>query len=931
VYRGQPARPRHLNGNRQRTSNLGRLALARARARPPKRSRVGTWIATAFLVLIGFIFSAVLVAAAGTVTTLAFLDRMESELPDVSGFEQLDFAQPSIVYDRTGTIELARFQVERRRVVNYEDIPKVLLDATIAVEDRTFWENEGYDPNAIALAFLQNLTGESDRGASTITQQFVRARLLPEDVLEGDQWVRKIKEILQARNLTRAFPGEEGKQRILTAYLNQIYYGHNAYGIAAAAEVYFGVTDLRLLTPAQAAVLAGLPQAPDAYDLFKWAEPDPSGRLVVPTQSQNGEPLPPPVERRNFILRSLEEGHGHFIRLTTAQLDQALNEPIVLAPEQKIVFQAPHFVWYMKSQLDQLLADRAPVERGGYRIITTLDMNAQALAERYISAGTVLTNLSDAELDQQIDALGLQQDRGWIQSLHGKDIHNGALVALDARTGDIMAYVGSAGYYREDLASPQLDPKYDVAGSGYRQPGSAWKPIVYSAGFDAGTITPGTLLPDVTTEFARDWFPRDADQRERGPVLMRDALSYSLNIPTIKALDRIGVESVATLAQNMGITFPRGDRHLLQAGLAGAIGTAETNMVELTGAYGALANNGVLVEPRTILEIRDSQGNIVPSTGQNAPRQVVSQQTAWLMSNILKDSTDPLVNEIFGPRLEVVNGPVSELAPNGERRPAAAKTGTTNDLRDLSAYGYLPVEPDPNLPILVASVWMGNSDHSPPNGGDVQIIAADGPGRIWSSFVRDYTRNWPMAQFPAPPAGIVSSTIDMWSGGRPGPWTRDTRVEYFIEGTEPGGPREVDPPGILYRQMCGGWFVDLTKAEEGKPPRWLEADADWMERARHGVGRRGIHGSSTARLWGRTDWGGFIAPVDCLSAPTPTPPPIVQPPPGTPPAGGTPAPPEPTPKPDKTPKPDTPPPDQPTPTPTPAQAPQGRGPPLAAM
>ena len=273
------------------------------------------------------------------------------------------------------------------------------------------------------------------------------------------------------------------------------------------------------------------------------------------------------------------------------------------------------------------------------------------------------------------------------------------------------------GYYREDLASPQLDPKFDVAGRGYRQSGSAWKPLVYAAGFDAGTVTPGTLLLDVTTEFARDWFPRDADQKERGPVLMRDALTYSLNIPAIRALDRIGVETVATLASSLDISFPRGDRHLLQAGLAGAIGTAETNMVELTAAYGAMANNGVLVEPRTILEIQDSHGNIIPSAGQNAPRQVVSQQAAWLMTDILKDSTDPLVNNIFGPRLQIVNGVADPLVPGSDRRPAAAKTGTTNDLRDLSVYGYLPVQQDPNLPVIVASVWMGNSDHSPPLGG----------------------------------------------------------------------------------------------------------------------------------------------------------------------------------------------------------------------
>jgi peptidoglycan glycosyltransferase len=921
VYRGQPSRSRQRNGHRERKSNLGRLALARVRARPKPRSRLGTWIATSIASIFLILAFGAFTAVAGTATALAFLDRMESELPPVSGFESLDFAEPSVVYDRTGTIELARFQVERRQVVTYEEIPKILLDATIAVEDRTFWENEGFDPNAIAVAVVENLTNTSDRGASTITQQLVRARLLPQEVVEGDQTIRKIKEILQARNLTRAFPGEDGKQRIMTAYLNQIYYGHNAYGIAAAAQVYFGINDLKLLTPAQAALLAGMPQAPDTYDLFKWAEVDANGQLVVPTQSELGEALPPPVERRNFILRALEEGEGHFVRLTTAQLEQALNEPIVLHEEPPIIFKAPHFVWYMKSQVDRLLADRAPIERGGYRIITTLDMGAQDLGEKYISAGTVLTNMSEAAMEQQISIQGLDEDADWIRTLHGMDIHNGALVAIDARTGDILSYVGSAGYYRDDLASPQLDPKFDVAGRGYRQPGSAWKPIVYGAGFDHGVVTPGTLLLDVTTEFARDWFPRDADQKERGPVLMRDALTYSLNIPTIRALDRIGVETVANLASSMDISFPRGDRHLLQAGLAGAIGTAETNMVELTAAYGAMANNGVMVEPRTILEITDSDGNVVPST-QSAPRQVISQQAAWLMTDILKDSTDPLVNTIFGPRLQIVNGVPDPLIPGSDRRPAAAKTGTTNDLRDLSIYGYLPVHSDPSLPILVTSVWIGNSDHSPPNGGDVDIIAADGPGRIWASFLREYTRNWPIAQFPAPPSGIVSVEIDAWSGGRPGPWTWETRSEYFIEGTQPGAANEVDPPGLLYREMCGSWFIDLAKVEAGKPDRWLEADLNWMERARRGIRVRGPHGSTTAHLFGKQDWGGFIAPIDCSLAPTPTPRPVTPPPlPTGPPPGPTDnPPPQPTGQPQPTENP-------PPPDPTPTAAPQNGAPP----
>ena len=882
---------------------LRRLALTRVRAAPRGKSRLAQWVATGFALFFGLIALGSLAIVMAFATGLTFISQMESELPSVAGFEQLDFAEPSVVYDRTGTIELARFQLERRRVVSYEEIPKVLLDATIAVEDRSFWDNEGYDPNAIATAVLESVSGVRDRGASTITQQFVRARLLPQDVLEGDLMIRKVKEILQARNLTRAFPGDEGKQRILTAYLNQIYYGHQAYGVAAAAEVYFGVTDLKLLTPAQAALLAGLPQAPDTYDLYKWAERDPSGRVVVPIEPVAGGELAAPVERRNFILRALNEGYGNFIRLTDEQLDEALSEPIILKEPPPVVFQAPHFVWFMKDQLDALLSDRAPADRGGYTIITTLDMSAQGLAEKYVAAGTIVPNMSADLMLAEIDAQGLEEDQRWIEQLRGLDVRNGALVAMDARSGDILAYVGSAGYYRDDLASPQFDPKYDVAGQGYRQPGSAWKPIVYTAGFENRTLTPGTLLPDVITEFARGWFPRNADLRERGPVLMRDGLGYSLNIPTIKALDRVGVETVASLANQLGLTFARGERQLIGAGLAGALGTAETNMVELTSAYAALANGGVQEVPRTILEIRDSDGNVISATPDDAPRQVVSQQAAWLITDVLKDSTDPSVNRIFGPRLQIVNAVEDPLFPGSDRRAAAAKTGTTNDLRDLSVYGYLAPPADANAPHIVASVWMGNSDFSPPLGGDMALVAADGPGRVWSAFLRELSREWPNEAFPAPPPGIVSAEIDAWSGGAPGSWTNETRTEFFIEGTEPRSGSAVDRDGILYRQMCNRWWIDLTRAEQDRPQRWIDADIDWMARARRGTGVRGDTGGRTSYLFGEDSWGGQIIPVDCALAPPPTLPPPPTPSPSPPPSPTPALPPEQSPQPGVSPTP----------------------------
>ena len=910
MYRAQPRRIRPTNGHR-RYGNARRLALARVRARPRPRSRSGILPATALLALLAVVGSGVASVVAGGATAMAMLETMNNELPDVARFEELDYAQPSVVYDRTGTIELARFQVERRRVVAFEEIPAKVIDATIAVEDQTFWENEGYDANAIVAALAEYVTGTRERGASTITQQLVRARLLPQDVLEGDQWIRKTKEILQARRLTQAFPGREGKQRIITAYLNQIYYGHNSYGIAGAAEVYFGIDDLDQLTFAQAALLAGLPQAPNTYDLHKWAEADALGQLVVPTVAQSAERLPPPIERRNYILRNLYDlyrSQGNAGGMSAAELDQALNEPVVLEEETPLVYQAPHFVWHMKQQLDRLLADRASAERGGYRIITTLDWEAQQLAERHVRAATIHTKLSDAEFDAAIERDGLEADRRWLNALRDKDIHNGALVALDARTGEILGYVGSADYYRDDLESKKLNPKFDVAGRGYRQPGSAWKPIVYAAGFDAGQITPGTVLADVTTEFSRGWVPRDADRRERGPVLVRDAIGYSLNLPAIRALDRIGVPAVQELSERLGLTFPRGSQHLAEAGLPGAIGTVETNMLELTAAFGALANGGVFAEPRSILEIRDSNGELIYEAGAPATREAVSPAAAWLATDILKDSTDPEVNTIFGPRLQVAGG------PNGERRFAAAKTGTTNGMRDLSVYGYLGPPEDPAAPHIVAGVWLGNSDHSPPLGGDMPIIAADAPGRVWSSFLRDYAETWPNSPFPSPPAGVTAATIDAWSGGQPGAWTRETKEEWFIEGTQPGGTDAVDPPGILYRNMCGAWHVDITQIEPTAPERWLLADQDWMARALRGSGRRGEHGSQTAYLFGRNDWGGPIAPPTCTIFPTPSPPggpgnpgprPTAEPPPDP---GPQPTqPPDPDPEPTKPPKPTKPP------------------------
>src|SRR5690242_1133907 len=287
-------------GSRVRLSARTRAALAvrdleRGHPKRPPYLRIALLGFLALVLAIGSMGGVLAVAGASVLGSLA------DGLPDPTNLANLAFDQPTVVYDRTGTVELARFEREKRRVVTFDQVPHLLIDTTTAAEDRSFWQNDGFDLGAIVAAAFQNVTGENqtERGASTITQQLVRARLLPPEVTtSNDRYMRKVLELLQASRVTAAFPGEAGKEQIITAYLNEIYYGHQAFGVAAAAQIYFGVTDLGKLTLAQAALLAGLPKAPSTYDPYRYAEKDAKGRLVVPADS-------PPAQRRAYVLNGM--------------------------------------------------------------------------------------------------------------------------------------------------------------------------------------------------------------------------------------------------------------------------------------------------------------------------------------------------------------------------------------------------------------------------------------------------------------------------------------------------------------------------------------------------------------------------------------------------------------------------------------------------
>jgi len=272
--------------------------------------------------------------------------------------------------------------------------------------------------------------------------------------------------------------------------------------------------------------------------------------------------------------------------------------------------------------------------------------------------------------------------------------------------------------------------------------------------------------------------------------------------------------------------------------------------IDLTAAFGSLGNGGEHVPTRMVLEIDNPDGTSHYQAPEPDGTRAVSKQSAWLISDILDGNTDMNENRFWASTLELRN------TKSGARRPAAVKTGTADNNMDFGAYGYLAPPKDPDAVALAVGIWMGNSDHSAPRtSAPPTSLAAS--GEVWHAFVREYSKNWPIAQFQRP-KGIVEARIDRWSGGRPGPWTRGTVNEFFIAGTEPGANGEIDQAGLLYSQGCGGWVVDPVKAELG-PTRWDDDVAAWVARARRGPGHTGPYGSTTAYWFGEGSWGGPLA------------------------------------------------------------------------
>jgi membrane peptidoglycan carboxypeptidase len=705
--------------------------------------------------------------AALFVGVLAVYASYTSGLPDVGQVENFQLNEGSRVLSADG-VELANFAVEQRHVITYAQIPKVMVDAQVAAEDQTFWTNPCVDFRGIVRAFLQNVSaGRQVSGASTICQQLVRMRLFSPDLLADPhrQVERKLKEAILALRLGERYPGVQGKEKLLEMYVHQVYYGNNAYGIWSAAHAYFGKditkTDAKdQLTIAEAAMLAGLVRAPSQLDPSKAAvsQKDSKGRtvLVVPSDADA-------VRVEGFVLDEMAQ-QGY---ITDAQRDAAKAQKVVITPTQSQRYKAPHFVYAVRAAANDILGGEDLLDSGDLTVTTTLDYNGyQVYAEKWAAVAYDMNHLSDAALTTKYGTAAMS----WIRQLQHRNINNDALVTINYRSGAVLAYVGSANYY--GTASKAFQPNYDVVGTAYRQAGSAFKPITYSTGFELNAVTPATMFMDVKGDMVGGYTVPDADGQERGPVRLRDALKYSLNIPAVKTQQVIGTERVVAQAERYGLRWdPRQANAVNVASLT--LGVIGVHQIDLAGAYGAIANGGVLATPYLIQKITDRTGKVIYNHDADAPKpgRVISAQATYLVTDILADNTDPQANPWWGPRFALP-------APNGGRRPATLKTGTTNDFRDLQAFGYLAADKDPKQTqgAIVTGVWVGNSDFSAIS----QVFAADGPTFIWHDYMAEVAAHnkLPIRDFVRPD-GIVEKQVDAISGLLPGPNTTHTITEVF--------------------------------------------------------------------------------------------------------------------------------------------------------
>ena len=680
-----------------------------------------------FMLVTTFVVSAVLLAVFGFGVASEMYSYATRDLPPVDEVFSKSVFQSTMIYDRKGRLLYEMFDPQggRRTLVTLQDIPQSLTDATVSTEDGSFYTNPGVDPVAIVRASFEDAVHRQVvSGASTITQQLVRNVLMTPAERQSQSLSRKIEEAILAFRVSQSY----SKDEILQRYLNEIWYGNLAYGVEAASETYFN-KPVQQLSLAESALIAGLPQGPSLYDPYQH---------------------PKAAKARQLVVLQLMVKHGY---ITQAQADIAAAEPLHYhaAPT---VFEAPHFVMYVRSLLEDRYT-RQQLYEGGLRVYTSLDLDEQHQAE------TIVANR--------------------LATIKADNANNAAVVVLDPKTGEILAMVGSANF-DDDAIQGQINMALTA-----RQPGSTLKPFNYLYAFEHRLATPTTILMDSPVKYSMGaglppYEPHDADLQFRGPVTVRRALANSLNVPAVEMLNLEGIPELLQTLHLFGITT------LLQPpgyyGLSLTLGSGPVRLLDLTFAYATLANGGVQVgepvtnpqpgqsalEPVAILKVTDAKGKVLYNYHPPTGIRQASPQATWLITDILAD--DAARAETFGAHSYL------ELD-----RPAAVKTGTTEQFQDSWTMGYTPQ--------LVVGVWVGNANDQPMK----NVFGARGAGLIWHEFMETALKGQPVLQFNRP-SGLVRASVDAETGLRPVPG-RPSITDWFIAGTLPTESAPVPTPTPL--------------------------------------------------------------------------------------------------------------------------------------
>ncbi len=611
-----------------------------------------------------------------------YSNRLQGELDKLENLTNYQSFETTVIYDRNGNKLYEVVNEGRRTKISLDQIPLYMRQATIALEDDTFYENRGIDIPSIARAGYQYLRyGYIVSGGSTITQQLIRNVLFSDEYKYEQSLNRKMDEALLAVSLTQRM----SKDEILELYLNEIPYGNWSYGVEAAAQTYFGKPASQL-TLGESALLAGLPQAPADLDPLN---PDPNIQRRV-------------MERRRLVLDLMvKEGY-----ITRAEADAAFSEPLYFVSPNIQLDSAPHMVVYAQDELENLLLTRLNlsqeevkrmIERGGLRVYTSVDMDYQRLAEGAVS--------------RQVAQL--------------RDTHhmtNAAVVIVRPDTGEILAMVGSVNFNDESI-----DGEVNVANAA-RQPGSAMKPFTYASAMEKGW-TAANIIWDTEAQIGQPgqspYIPVNYDRTFHGPVRMREALANSYNVPAVKTLQQVGVEYLLWMMSRVGVQSLGGDAS--QYGLSLTLGGGELTPLELTTAYTVLANGGVYVPNTSIVCITNTSGEIIYEYEGRCPastqltsksvsvlaegRPVMDPRIAFVISDILAD------NQARTPAM----GSNSPLYTPGI--PTSVKTGTTNDFRDNWTVGFTR-----NIAI---GVWAGNTDNTPM----IDVSGLQGAAPVWNEIM----------------------------------------------------------------------------------------------------------------------------------------------------------------------------------------------------